>query len=158
MPRIVQDRGEKRKQSQVMGMLPEHPESFPVNTLVPIPGTPMENNEPVAVHSVIRTIATARIVMPKTIIRLAAGRHTFTETEQAMAFMAGANAIFTGEQMLTTPCSGWDEDKAMLGRWGLRGLRSFEDAEGHKVDGQFVKVEEDGQAVLTEAARKEMGV
>ncbi len=45
------------------------------------------------------------------------------------AFMAGANAIFTGETMLTTPCSGWDQDKAMLGRWGLRGLRSFEDQE-----------------------------
>ena len=44
--------------------------------------------------------------------------------------MAGANAIFTGETMLTTPCSGWDQDKAMLGRWGLRGLRSFEDQEG----------------------------
>ena len=152
--------------------LPEHPESFPVNTLVPIPGTPMENNEvsrsysparivltslqPVPVHTVIRTIATARIVMPKTIIRLAAGRHTFTETEQAMAFMAGANAIFTGEQMLTTPCSGWDEDKAMLGRWGLRGLRSFEDAEGHKVDDKFVKVEEGGQAVLTAEAKAEL--
>lgn len=123
-------------------------------------------------QTVLRTIATARIVLPKTIIRLAAGRHTFSETEQAMvsaaastqhdlhfissetcpmprgsaetphrslfvarctadsqAFMAGANAIFTGETMLTTPCSGWDEDKAMLSRWGLRGQRSFEDKE-----------------------------
>lgn len=106
-----------------------HPESFPVNTLVPIEGTPLENNDPVSVQTVLRTIATARIVLPKSIIRLAAGRHTFNETEQAMAFMAGANAIFTGEKMLTTPCSGWDEDKAMLSRWGLRGLRSFEDKE-----------------------------
>jgi biotin synthase len=48
--------------------------------------------------------------------------------------MAGANAIFTGEKMLTTPCSGWDDDKSMLGRWGLRGLRSFEDQEGLEVD------------------------
>ncbi|KAK6904518.1 biotin synthase [Kwoniella mangroviensis CBS 10435] len=109
--------------------LPQHPESFPVNTLVPIEGTPLEKNDPVGVHTVLRTIATARIVLPRTIIRLAAGRHTFSETEQAMAFMAGANAIFTGERMLTTPCSGWDEDKAMLGRWGLRGQRSFEDSE-----------------------------
>ncbi|KAJ9098858.1 hypothetical protein QFC20_005865 [Naganishia adeliensis] len=137
-----------------VGRLPEHPESFPVNTLVPIPGTPMENNEPVPVHTVIRTIATARIVMPKTIIRLAAGRHTFTETEQMMAFMAGANAIFTGEKMLTTPCSGWDDDKAMLSRWGLRGLRSFEDAEGNKVDEKFVQVEQGGEAVLTPEAMK----
>ncbi|GFZ51475.1 biotin synthase [Saitozyma sp. JCM 24511] len=109
--------------------LSEHPESFPVNTLVPIEGTPLEKNDPVSVQTVLRTIATARIVLPKTIIRLAAGRHTFSETEQAMAFMAGANAIFTGETMLTTPCSGWDEDKAMLSRWGLRGQRSFEDKE-----------------------------
>jgi biotin synthase len=112
-----------------MSRLPQHPESFPVNTLVPIEGTPLAENEAVPVHTVLRTIATARIVMPKTIIRLAAGRHTFSETEQAMAFMAGANAVFTGEQMLTTPCSGWDEDKNMLSRWGLRPLRSFEDAE-----------------------------
>lgn len=68
--------------------LPEHPESFPVNTLVPIPGTPLEKNDPVPVHTVIRTVATARIVMPKTIIRLAAGRHTFSETEQAMVSSA----------------------------------------------------------------------
>lgn len=64
--------------------------------------------------------------MPRTTIRLAAGRHAFTEAEQALAFMAGANAIFTGDTMLTTPCSPWDEDKQMLGRWGLRGQKSFE--------------------------------
>ncbi|BEI81124.1 hypothetical protein CcaverHIS002_0202840 [Cutaneotrichosporon cavernicola] len=116
-----------------VGNMGEHPESFPVNTLVPIEGTPLENNDPVQVHTVLRTIATARIVLPKTIIRLAAGRHTFSETEQAMAFMAGANAIFTGETMLTTPCTGWDVDKAMLDRWGLRGMRSFEDAESVEV-------------------------
>ena len=100
--------------------MPEHPESFPVNALVPIPGTPMENNEvrvyqsqrfpylpasqPVSVHALIRTIATARIVLPTTIIRLAAGRQTLSESEQAMCFMSGANAVFTGERMLTTPC------------------------------------------------------
>lgn len=85
--------------------MPEHPESFPVNALVPIPGTPMENNEPVSVHNLIRTIATARIVLPTTIIRLAAGRQTLSESEQAMCFLSGANAVFTGEKMLTTPCT-----------------------------------------------------
>ena len=84
--------------------MPEHPESFPVNALVPIPGTPMENNEPVSVHNLIRTIATARITMPTTIIRLAAGRQTLSESVQAMCFLSGANAVFTGEKMLTTPC------------------------------------------------------
>ncbi|KAL8293640.1 hypothetical protein RQP46_000341 [Phenoliferia psychrophenolica] len=109
-----------------MTQLPEAPESFPVNALVPIPGTPLENNARVGVTELLRCIATARIVLPTTIIRFAAGRISYTEPEQAMAFMAGANAIFTGERMLTTPTSGWDDDKAMLGRWGLKGMGSFE--------------------------------
>ncbi|VDB99322.1 unnamed protein product [Peniophora sp. CBMAI 1063] len=106
--------------------MPEHPESFPVNALVPIPGTPLEGNEPVQHQTLLRTIATARIVLPTTIIRLAAGRQTLSENEQMMCFMAGANAVFTGEQMLTTPCSPWDEDKAMMSRWGLEGMASFD--------------------------------
>ncbi|EPQ28866.1 uncharacterized protein PFL1_03669 [Pseudozyma flocculosa PF-1] len=110
-----------------MSCLPEHPESFPVNALVAIPGTPMENNKPITFQEMLRTVATARIVLPGSIIRLAAGRHLFTESEQAMCFLAGANAIFTGHKMLTTPTTGWDEDKEMLGRWGLRGMGSFED-------------------------------
>lgn len=110
-----------------MSRLPEHPESFPVNALVAIPGTPMENNKPVDFQTMLRTVATARIVLCKSIIRLAAGRHLFTEGEQGMAFLAGANAIFTGERMLTTPTSSWDVDKAMLDRWGLRPMVSFEE-------------------------------
>lgn len=106
--------------------MPEHPESFPVNALVPIPGTPLEKNEPIPHPTILRTIATARIAMPRTIIRLAAGRQTFSESEQVMCFMAGANAIFTGDAMLTTPCSPWDEDKEMMNRWGFTGMRSFE--------------------------------
>jgi len=106
--------------------MPEHPESFPVNALVPIEGTPLQENDPVPHRTLLRTIATARIVMPQTIIRLAAGRQTLSENEQAMCFLAGANAVFTGDAMLTTPCSPWDEDKAMMARWGLEGLGSFE--------------------------------
>lgn len=108
-----------------MSKLPEAPESFPVNALVAIPGTPMEKNEPVSIQTMLRTVATARIVLPTSIIRLAAGRQLFSESEQAMCFLAGANAIFTGHRMLTTPTSGWDDDKAMLGRWGLEGMVSF---------------------------------
>lgn len=109
-----------------MSKLPEAPESFPVNALVAIPGTPMEKNEPVSIQTMLRTIATARIVLPTSIIRMAAGRQLFSESEQAMCFLAGANAIFTGHKMLTTPTAGWDEDKAMLSRWGLNGMVSFE--------------------------------
>ncbi|KAF8610816.1 biotin synthase [Ceratobasidium sp. AG-I] len=108
--------------------MPEHPESFPVNALVPIPGTPLEGNEFVNHHTMLRTISTARIAMPSTIIRLSAGRHKFSEAEQAMCFMAGANAVFTGENMLTTPCSSWDDDKSMFSRWGIEGMKSFEQA------------------------------
>ncbi|KAI8691618.1 hypothetical protein LRP88_08875 [Fusarium phalaenopsidis] len=106
--------------------LPSHPESFPVNALVPIKGTPLGDRPMVEFTSMLRTIATARIIMPSTIIRIAAGRKTMSEEKQAMCFMAGANAIFTGEKMLTTECNGWDEDAAMFGRWGLEPMKSFE--------------------------------
>ncbi|KAK3937780.1 hypothetical protein QBC46DRAFT_177126 [Diplogelasinospora grovesii] len=109
--------------------LPSHPESFPVNALVPIKGTPLGDRKPIEFTSMLRTIATARIIMPATIIRIAAGRKTMAEEQQAMCFMAGANAIFTGEKMLTTECNGWDEDAAMFGRWGLEPMKSFEKKE-----------------------------
>lgn len=105
--------------------LPSHPESFPVNALVPIKGTPLGGQEPVSFTTILRTISTARIIMPSTIIRIAAGRKTMSEEKQAMCFMAGANAIFTGEKMLTTECNGWDEDNAMFGRWGIEPMKSF---------------------------------
>lgn len=109
-----------------LATLPEHPESFPVNKLVPIKGTPMFGQEPVKLEDLVRCIATARLVMPATIIRLAAGRVTMPESEQMLCFMAGANAIFTGEKMLTTDCNGWEEDKSMFGRWGLEPLQTDE--------------------------------
>ncbi|KAI0394400.1 biotin synthetase [Xylariaceae sp. FL0594] len=107
-----------------LATLPEHPESFPVNKLVPIKGTPMFGQESVQLEDLVRCIATARLVMPATIIRLAAGRVTMPESEQMLCFMAGANAIFTGEKMLTTDCNGWEEDKAMFSRWGLEPLQT----------------------------------
>lgn len=124
--------------------LREHPESFPVNALVPIKGTPLGDRNlvggdksgdgetmkrPVPFDAMLRTIATARLVMPKTIIRIAAGRTTMSESEQALCFMAGANAVFTGEKMLTTDCNGWGEDQDMFERWGLVPMRSFERGE-----------------------------
>lgn len=99
--------------------MPSHPESFPVNTLVPIEGTPLFKATPIAFDAVLRTIATARLVMPTAIIRLAAGRVDMSEEKQVLCFLAGANAVFTGEKMLTTACSGWEEDLAMFKRWGL---------------------------------------
>jgi biotin synthase len=112
--------------------LPAHPESFPVNALVPIKGTPLGESEAIKFDAVLRTIATARLVLPTTIIRLAAGRHTMREEKQMMCFMAGANAVFTGEKMLTTACNGWEEDKQMFERWGLRPMESHETMGGQQ--------------------------
>ncbi|KAI7780075.1 biotin synthetase [Diaporthe eres] len=109
--------------------LPSHPESFPVNALVPIKGTPLGDKNPIEFTAILRTISTARILMPSTIIRIAAGRKTMSEEKQALCFMAGANAIFTGEKMLTTECNGWDEDGEMFKRWGLVPMKSFEKSE-----------------------------
>lgn len=115
-----------------------HPESLPINRLVPIKGTPMaeelsnlprDSEKKLKFDSILRTIATARLIMPESIIRLAAGRYTMRENEQFLCFMAGCNAIFTGEQMLTTACNGWDEDTAMLARWGLKPMKSFRKGE-----------------------------
>ncbi|RFU26166.1 hypothetical protein B7463_g10162, partial [Scytalidium lignicola] len=105
---------------------PTHPESFPVNTLVPIKGTPLGDNAPSPFDATLRTIATARLIMPRTIIRLAAGRTTLSEEQQVLCFMAGANAVFTGEKMLTTACNGWDEDKKLFDKWGLEPMQSFQ--------------------------------
>ncbi|CAN3374877.1 hypothetical protein DIURU_002610 [Diutina rugosa] len=104
-----------------------HPESLPINRLVPIKGTPVEatmatlvdQTRKLSFDAILRTIATARLIMPQSIVRLAAGRYTMKEPEQFLCFMAGCNAIFTGERMLTTMCSGWDEDKQMLEKWGM---------------------------------------
>ncbi|KAH7914504.1 hypothetical protein BJ138DRAFT_1143874 [Hygrophoropsis aurantiaca] len=137
---------------QEVANMPEHPESFPVNALVPIPGTPLEDNERVPYHTLVRTIATARIVLPGTIIRLAAGRNTLNESEQAMCFMAGANAVFTGDSMLTTPCSPWDEDKEMMRRWGLTGMQSFAQSSVARKEGLALGV--DGSAEQDSAAKE----
>ncbi|RAL08371.1 biotin synthase [Aspergillus homomorphus CBS 101889] len=106
--------------------LPKHPESFPVNALVPIPGTPLGERKMIAFDKLLRTVATARVVLPATIVRLAAGRISLSEEQQIACFQAGANAVFTGEKMLTTDCNGWDEDREMFDRWGYYPMKSFE--------------------------------
>lgn len=106
--------------------LPSHPESFPVNALVPIKGTPLGDRKMISFDKILRTVATARIVLPASIVRLAAGRISLSEQQQVACFMAGANAVFTGEKMLTTDCNGWDEDREMFERWGFHPMRSFE--------------------------------
>lgn len=103
-----------------LATLPIHPESVPINMLVPIEGTPMQDVEKLDVTEWIRTIAVARMIMPKSYIRLSAGRESLSDTDQALAFMAGANSFFSGERLLTTPNAGEGKDKALLTKLGMQ--------------------------------------
>ncbi len=94
-----------------------HPESVPVNLLVPIDGTPLEKTESVPFEQFLRAVATARVLMPRARVRLSAGRNTLTEAQQVECFEAGANSIFVGEKLLTAPNVEWEQDKAMVQRY-----------------------------------------
>jgi biotin synthase len=95
------------------------PDSVPINALVPVEGTPLATENTVPVWDIIRMIATTRIVMPKTTVRLSAGRTEMSTEAQALCFMAGASSIFTGEKLLTTPNPGEDKDAEMFSILGL---------------------------------------
>ena len=109
--------------------LPEHPESVPINMLIAIPGTPLENAAPVDAIDFVRTIATARILMPKSYVRLSAGRTEMSDETQALCFFAGANSIFAGDTLLTTDNPGEDKDAALFAKLGLRTMRIEEHAD-----------------------------
>ncbi len=108
-----------------LATLPVHPESVPINALVPVKGTPLENSQRVQIDEMVRMIATARIIMPKSVVRLSAGRNEMSLAEQALCFMAGANSIFAGEKLLTTPNPEFDEDLEMFNILGLRPRAPF---------------------------------
>ena len=108
--------------------LPQHPESVPINALVAVKGTPLENQQPVEIWEMVRMVATTRIVMPKTVVRLSAGRQQMSLEGQAMCFLAGANSIFTGEKLLTTPNPEFDEDMEMFKTFGLTPKTPFQES------------------------------
>ena len=108
------------KMLHTLATLDEHPESVPVNALIAVAGTPMEHQKRVSVWEMARMIATARILMPNAMVRLSAGRVEMPITEQAICFMAGANSIFAGEKLLTTPNNDVDEDHKMFDLLGLK--------------------------------------
>jgi biotin synthase len=103
------------------------PESVPINALVPVKGTPMENMELVSTWEMVRMIATTRIVIPKTVVRLSAGRTQMSREAQALCFMAGANSIFAGDKLLTTPNPSFSEDMEMFNILGLKPREAFKD-------------------------------
>lgn len=108
-----------------LATLPEHPESVPVNALVPVEGTPLADQPRVPVWDMLRMIATARITMPTAMIRLSAGRTEMPVSEQALCFLAGANSIFAGDKLLTTPNPGYASDMAMFDLLGLEPRESY---------------------------------
>ena len=110
---------------KTLSNMPKHPESVPINALVPVKGTPLANQPKVPIWDMIRMIATARIIMPKTVVRLSAGRTDMSLTDQAFCFMAGANSIFAGDKLLTTPNPSFNDDMEMFGILGLKPRDAF---------------------------------
>jgi biotin synthase len=103
-----------------LASLPQHPESVPINMLVQVEGTPLSGNSVLDPLDFVRTIAVARITMPKSMVRLSAGREDMSDETQALCFLAGANSIFYGPKLLTTANPGRDRDMRLLDRLGLR--------------------------------------
>lgn len=108
-----------------LATLPAHPESVPINRLVAVKGTPFQGQEPPSGLELVRCIATSRIVMPRTVVRLSAGRLNLSIADQALAFMAGANSIFDGDKLLTTANNDRNEDTEMFELLGLRSRPAF---------------------------------
>jgi len=115
------------KMLHTLSSLPEHPESVPVNALVRIKGTPLQNQPKVDAWDLVRMIATARILMPKAMVRLSAGRTEMEVAEQALCFLAGANSIFAGDKLLTTPNPSFEEDNVMFSILGLQPREAFKE-------------------------------
>ena len=113
-----------------LATLPRHPESVPVNALVPVKGTVLGDmwGEDKAIDDIefVRTVAGARITMPRSMVRLSAGRESMSESTQALCFLAGANSIFTGDRLLTTPNAGDDADAKLFAKLGLKPMQAEE--------------------------------
>lgn len=103
-----------------LATLPAHPDSVPINQLVKVEGTPLQDAEDLDPLDFVRTIATARITMPGSVVRLSAGREIMSDEMQALCFMAGANSLFYGEKLLTTPNPEADQDQALFKRLGIQ--------------------------------------
>lgn len=127
-----------------LATLPSHPESVPINALVAVKGTPFEHLKPPTGLDIARCVAAARIVMPRSVVRLSAGRMSFSYADQALCFMAGANSIFDGDKLLTTPNNDRNEDMEMFEVLGLKSRPAFLDyAAGNDSSRHFASAEEE---------------
>lgn len=137
----------------VLANLPEHPESVPINALVSVEGTPLGDDDDISrvdSFDMARMIATARIVMPRTMVRLSAGRLSFSEAEQFMMFQAGANSIFNGDKLLTTDNPEFDADQSLFQKLGFSGKPAHQ---GPRV----APAEADGKVIITKVTHGEDG-
>jgi len=136
----------------VLATLPEHPESVPINALVAVKGTPMGEDDDIGkvdAFDMSRMIATARIVMPRTMVRLSAGRLSFSDAEQYMMFQAGANSIFNGDKLLTTDNPAYDDDQNLFSKLGFEGKPAHQ--------GPLVSpAEAEGNVLITKVSAHEM--
>ena len=114
-----EDRAARYGLLQQLAVLRPHPESVPINLLMPVAGTPLADESPLDPLELVRTIATARVLMPRSMVRLSAGRISLSEEAQALCFMAGANSVFLGDKLLTTPNPG-DADTRLFEKLGVR--------------------------------------
>jgi biotin synthase len=125
--------GERRDQRagllQTLANLPAHPDSVPINRLVQVEGTPLAGTETLDPFEFVRTVAVARVLMPRSMVRLSAGRESMSDELQALCFLAGANSIFYGEKLLTTGNPDTERDMALFGRLGLRPMPVVEQGE-----------------------------
>jgi len=117
---LGEDRRDRAAMLVTLANLAEPPESVPINMLIPMPGTPLESAAPIDPFEFVRTIAVARILMPRAMVRLSAGRESMSDEIQALAFLAGANSIFTGEKLLTAPNTEAGRDTVLFQKLGLR--------------------------------------
>jgi biotin synthase len=117
---LGEDRPARYALLQQLATLEPHPESVPVNLLVAVAGTPLATRAPEDALELVRTIATARVLMPRSYVRLSAGRLSLSDEAQLLCFMAGANSVFLGDRLLTTPNPEADTDRALFDRLGMR--------------------------------------
>ena len=128
MGETVEDRGEMLR---TLANLPVHPESVPINQLMPAKGTPLAVADAVEPMEFVRTIAVARILMPKSFVRLSAGREAMSDEMQALCFLAGANSIFYGEKLLTAGNPDQDHDRRLFASLGIKPMAAVEEATHH---------------------------
>lgn len=145
-----------------LATLPAHPESVPINALVAVKGTPFEDKEAPTGLDIVRCVATARVLMPTTVVRLSAGRLEFSFADQALCFLAGANSIFDGDKLLTTPNNDRNEDETMFQLLGLQSRPAFMDyAAGNDssrdFDASTCKRRAEGEAAAAAAAAASSG-